>query len=398
MTRHYFSRHVCALILVPIFGVIADAQWFVDIDNASGTEDGTAWESAYTTIQPALDAAFSGGGGQVWVAAGTYGEERVSAGEENTGSLFVPIDVSLFGGFDGSEEQLGERDHMANETTIAGGSALGGRAAVHVVTMGSDSVIDGFTITRTIADSADEDLVRVAVYAPDPGYEIRNLIVRDISAQATATAIAGGTGLIESCLVTGNSGLRSFAVGIGDAGIVRNCIIRDNDTGGASVSGNAVVESTTFERNRHSGQSLYSYGGAFLRDEAMIVNCTFIENEGEDAGAIQVGTQFSPSDVTIMGCTFIGNRSLGSGGAISIERSKMTISNSLFIANSAADVGGAIFGAGVRAIGAGGETDTIAVVTNSTFFGNTAVNGGDALSGSGFDIVSQNSIFWNNCP
>ena len=32
------------------------AVWYVDIDNASGTEDGTPWAMAFTTIQPAVHA------------------------------------------------------------------------------------------------------------------------------------------------------------------------------------------------------------------------------------------------------------------------------------------------------------------------------------------------------
>ncbi len=42
------------------------AIWYVDLDNILGTEDGTAWATAFTTIQDGIDAATSGD--EVWVA------------------------------------------------------------------------------------------------------------------------------------------------------------------------------------------------------------------------------------------------------------------------------------------------------------------------------------------
>jgi predicted outer membrane repeat protein len=43
--------------------------YFVDVE-ASGNNDGTSWQDAFTELQPALDAAV--GGGKIVVAAGTY--------------------------------------------------------------------------------------------------------------------------------------------------------------------------------------------------------------------------------------------------------------------------------------------------------------------------------------
>ena len=66
------------LLILSIFSFSANAAtWYVDQSN-TGAEDGTSWGTAYTTIQPAIDAAFGDGGGDVWVARGTYSEVRVS--------------------------------------------------------------------------------------------------------------------------------------------------------------------------------------------------------------------------------------------------------------------------------------------------------------------------------
>jgi len=61
------SRVVVAALLSMSLNASADV-WYVDKDN-SGAEDGTSWGTAYT-IQPAIDAAYEGGGGEVWVAQG----------------------------------------------------------------------------------------------------------------------------------------------------------------------------------------------------------------------------------------------------------------------------------------------------------------------------------------
>ena len=67
-------RHALLLVLLILstFSLSADAAtWFVDQSN-TGTEDGASWGTAYTTIQPAIDAAFADGGGDVWGARGTF--------------------------------------------------------------------------------------------------------------------------------------------------------------------------------------------------------------------------------------------------------------------------------------------------------------------------------------
>ena len=63
-----------ALVPSPATAVV----WYVDIDNTSGIEDGTSWATAYTTIQPAIDAATNARAGEEWAAAGLDDQELVS--------------------------------------------------------------------------------------------------------------------------------------------------------------------------------------------------------------------------------------------------------------------------------------------------------------------------------
>ena len=95
-------------------------MWHVDLDNESGPEDGLTWPTAFATIQPAIDAAHDAGGGEVWVAEGTYSNERTSVVEfeglglvspsVDTGSLRTRDGVDMYGGFAGTEMTRNDRD------------------------------------------------------------------------------------------------------------------------------------------------------------------------------------------------------------------------------------------------------------------------------------------------
>lgn len=83
---------VCLAAAMTVSLSASGAIWLVDADNVSGVEDGTTWATAFTNIQSAVDAADGAGGGQVWVAAGTY----TSAASPVVG---MADNVAIYGGF-----------------------------------------------------------------------------------------------------------------------------------------------------------------------------------------------------------------------------------------------------------------------------------------------------------
>jgi hypothetical protein len=94
-----------------------------------GKMDGLSWENACGSIQQAIGDAPSGG--QVWVAEGVYKE-----------NIHLKQGIALYGGFQGVEQNLDQRNPHLYHATIDGGER-------EPVVIGSrDAILDGFTITN----------------------------------------------------------------------------------------------------------------------------------------------------------------------------------------------------------------------------------------------------------
>ena len=139
---------------------------FVDSD-ATGLDDGSSWEDAYTTLSLALEAATPGD--QLWVAGrlAPYTPAPPGSGRDST---FQLVDgVALYGGFAGGEFSLTARDVAANPTTLSGdlngddepdvgGSHLSKQDnCYHVISASNTNagtVLDGFIVTGGNANAA----------------------------------------------------------------------------------------------------------------------------------------------------------------------------------------------------------------------------------------------------
>ena len=151
-------------------GATSNSLFYVDQNSPVSDGDGLTWATAFKTIQLGIDAASAAGGGAVWVAKGTYNEERTekwgSANDTDpanvTGSLVLKSGVSIYGGFEGytgrQEVVLTQRAVRQCPTIIDGSQSrridsttMG--PAYHVVVCGGgptellNVVIDGFSIT-----------------------------------------------------------------------------------------------------------------------------------------------------------------------------------------------------------------------------------------------------------
>ena len=140
--------------------------FYVDA-SATGANDGTSWADAYTSLQDALAAAAYGV--DIWIAGGTYyPDEGAGVTADQPGESFVLKDgVSIYGGFNGTESSLEERNLEANPPTVLSGDidqndldpdgdgvigldSLRGENSYHVLwaeKVSSATITDGVTVT-----------------------------------------------------------------------------------------------------------------------------------------------------------------------------------------------------------------------------------------------------------
>ena len=251
---------------------------------ASG--NGNSWESPMGELSAAL--AIATEGTQIWVAAGTYSP---TASNDRTATFDIPNGVQLFGGFDGSESSLDQRDLEANKTILSGEVGATGIMdnSFTVVTfnqVGKTTVIDGFVITAGNADSAE--------------------------GEGKMTRCGGGM------YINGENGASSPTI--------KNCVFRANlGRDGAAVYSNGRNGSSTpsflncvFENNEAGldGGAMYNDGRLNGKSIPTLTNCTFQRNMGTYGGAICNATESGVCNLVLNNCTFIENAAYLRGGAV----------------------------------------------------------------------------------
>ena len=271
---------------------------YVDKD-AAGTQTGESWENAFNSLQDALLLAENCSSiTQIWVAEGTYYPDEGVGVTANDRSVFFSLqnDVAIFGGFNGTETMLSQRNWENNVTILSGdllqndGSAFSNNEdnALHVVVArGQDitasAMLDGFTVTAGHADGDDINTSRGG------GMQIRenaSPIVKNCKITYNQATNGGGLHLI------GINGTRTFI----------NCLIAGN-----------VAQS--------GGGGVYGLGGTEL-----FINCQFIGNRaigGGTGGAVFLNS--ASSNASFTNCSFSGNASLDVGAVIRNSHSRNTV-------------------------------------------------------------------------
>ena len=217
--------------------------------------DGTSWEKA-TTLSHSVALAEGASGTQVWMKQGQY----------NVAASVISDNVAFYGGFNGTEKKLAERNWQSNPTIVDGGGAVS--PFRNSLTTSVSTVLDG-------------------------------LIVQNGINQAGANGNGNGGGAI-----------------LNDGAVVRNCIFRSNRTqngkNGAAIhchTGQLRIENSLFTGNTSSGNGgAIQVGGGVT---ATIVNCTLADNQASGpGGAFGLGTNGSNLNVY----NSIAWHNTGSGG------------------------------------------------------------------------------------
>jgi predicted outer membrane repeat protein len=275
-------KNLFLTILVALVCFNVSASTIYVNGNATGANDGTSWTDAFVDLQDAI--ALSIFGDEIWVAQGTY---KPTTGTSRSISFVIKNGTKVYGGFNGAELLLSERDFSLNTTILSGeiGSGSANDNSYKVVlfsNVANQTILDGFTISGG--------------YNPDTGGGV---------------VVNTSSPIIKNCIFSGNYGA---------------------DGGGAinkSGAGILTIEGCVFDGNVGN-----TYGGGALRlytGSANITNCYFKSNQSSAyGGAIYVNSCI----VNIQNSVFAGNISQSSGSAIRVaDVGTLHLSNSLVVGN-----------------------------------------------------------------
>ncbi|MEM9934550.1 MAG: choice-of-anchor Q domain-containing protein [Bacteroidota bacterium] len=244
------------------------SRLYVDVQ-ASGLQDGSSWNNAFTDLQLALATARTCEVNEIWVAEGTY--KPVQGLDDNETFLLVN-GVSLYGGFSGSETSLTERDWKTNLTILSG--ALG---QANNTPINSKHVVVGINIDSTTI--------------------IDGFIIRDGSTYDEDICSEGDPFCTDGIYLNGGGGMLIYSV-----------------DGGKT---NPIIQYCRFENNfnKSNNSALYDGGGLYIQNaDAIIQFCEFLNNySGDDGGALYIQ---GGKRVSVLNSIFRNNNAQESGGAI----------------------------------------------------------------------------------
>ena len=253
---------------------------FVDY-SSSGTNTGASWTNAFTTLQPALNAASAGD--TIFIASGTYKPThiprywRYEVPQVGTYAFYLDKDIKIYGGFAGTETALSQRNIGSNPVILSGDIGTSGSNSdncYHIfITDGlsSAAVLDGVTITGGNANGSSSISYSGGTYSQNVG---------------------GGLYLQDS------------------DPILTNLVVFDNNAvhaGGTAlgVASNPIITNVVYYMNTASG------GGGGMKiwgtSQPKLLNVTFSNNtSGSEGGGILI--YHGNTSVTITNCVFWGNK------------------------------------------------------------------------------------------
>jgi hypothetical protein len=300
---------------------------------ATGSNNGTSWDNAYTSLQSALSAAQTvessspGTPIDIFVGQGTY-----TPGSSTTSTFQLINNVDILGGYAGT----GASNPFAQSTSTY------------------PTILSGNSVSYSVVTASGTNS----------------------TARLQGVTISGGTG------ASGHKGGGIY--NSGGSPTITNCTITDNSatTGGGGMynsDGSPTLINCTFNSN-----SSYS-NGAGIYDTAsspVLLDCTFTSNVADGSGGAMYNSSSSPS---LTNCTFTSNGAPSTGGAIYDSASSPTLINCVFNDNGTSGYGAAM----------DNSSSSSPVLTDCTFSGNSSMFG-PAITNAGVSGGVDSPVF-NSC-
>lgn len=321
--------------------------------NATGTNNGTSWTNAYTSLQSALSVAFIND--DIWVASGTY---KPTETDDRDISFVMKNGVDVYGGFVGTETSIIERNIAANPTILSGDIGAPGdnednsRKVVKIQNMTASFVFDGFRVVS--------------------GYD------------------GSGSGEGAGIYMANNSG----------ANIRFDNIFLYNNYAYRSGGGMFIDDSNiTFNYCEFLYNGSFNYGGGAIysanvsNSKIYLFDCKFIGNNSRQGPVIN----FDGIELLMERNLVTGNTSTDSGNIINVSQGVVSfeINNSLIVGNAVDDGGSSVISSYTSDPNSSKLTNcTICHNKNSTAFDVYA----EAIYQSNSAMIISNCIIYGNTP
>ena len=257
---------------------------FVDKDVVS-QGDGASWATAFAEVRDALDTAHVCPNiTEIWVAEGIY---TPSATQNRIVFFIMRNDLAIYGGFDGTETNLNQRDWRNNITALSGDL------------LGDD---DYSTLPGTNIDENSFHII----------FNYNNDV--DSSAVLDGFHVVGGNANISPPNHVGAGIYNKNA-----SPTIKNCTIYNNYAGyggGGNYNHNSVMSFDNCFFYNNIGE--YRGGGMYSDQATMIMkNCAFFNNHAVLPDSAIGGAMFNNgSNPSLLNCTFLNNTATHGGGAL----------------------------------------------------------------------------------
>lgn len=374
---------ICALLALSLCSITLAKTIYVD-SAASGSNDGSSWEDAYTALQDAL--AESKFGDEIHVAEGIYRPDQ-GVGQtpgDRTASFELKNGIKVYGGFQEGGEIWENREPSAYLTILSGDLNQDDAEITNPANLLNEP-------SRT---ENSYHVVKATLCAPITILD--GFIIQDGNANGSAPDDAGGgmynyinaSPTIINCIFT-----RNAAQNVGGSfvteeyrskPILQGCCFVNSwaENGGAVCSRSSSVpdfQECYLEYNKsgtNGGAIFCTASGPFLS------GCNFKNNiAGGSGGAVHAQ---SNSHLNFSDCAFEKNQCSANGGAVSFSGGSHSLTGCNLNTNIAGTYGGAIF-------------NDLAICNNifCDFTSNTAHYGG-AMYNLNRNTDSLNCTFMNN--